>query len=477
MAEKLTAQRGRGARAPLPAIIGVMDSSAPVKRIAVIGAGPAGFYAAEALVKTLGDGVSVDIIERLPTPYGLVRYGVAPDHQKMKSVTRLYDRTLADPHVRFLGNVEFGTDLTLEDLQRHYHAVILTVGSSHDRRLGVPGEDLEGSMSATEFVAWYNSHPDYQDLQVPLDAKTAVVVGVGNVAIDVTRVLAKTVAELATTDIADHALRHLQSSTIEDIVIIGRRGPAESKFTTKELRELGELANADIYVRPEELEVGPESLAAIEGDVNAQKNLEVLRAFSQQAPSGKPRRVHIRFFLSPLELKGNGHVTSVVLGKNRLEVRADGSIAAVPTGATEELNAELVFRSVGYQARPLPGVPFDERRAVVPNEMGRVLDAQGGTPVPGLYVAGWVKRGPSGVIGTNKACAMETVAKLVEDELPAPIEPSPAALDALLAERGVKPFTARDWRLLDEIETAAGEALGRPRVKVPTVNAMLAAVE
>lgn len=450
-----------------------MSNSAPAIRVAVVGAGPAGFYAAEALVKTLGDAVSVDLVERLPAPYGLVRYGVAPDHEKMKSVTRLYDRTLADPRVRFLGNVDFGRDLTLEDLRRHYHAVILAVGSAHDRRLGVPGEDLPGSLSATEFVAWYNSHPDYRELEVPLDAKTAVVIGVGNVAIDVTRVLAKTVAELSVTDIADHALDHLAGSTIEDIVIVGRRGPAESKFTTKELRELGELANADIFVREEELHPIPESLAAIEGDVNATKNLEVLRAFAKQAPTGKPRRVHLRFLLSPLELRGNGRVSSVVLAKNRLEARPDGSIAAVATGETEELDAQLVFRSVGYRAKPLAGVPFDERRAVVPNDRGRVLAGAGGAPVPGLYVAGWVKRGPSGVIGTNKACAMETVARLVEDELPEPVDPRPEAVLELLAARGVKPFTAQQWARLDAVETAAGAASGRPRVKLADVGAML----
>lgn len=452
-----------------------MESSAPPIRVAVIGAGPAGFYAAEALVKALGDGVSVDLIERLPAPYGLVRYGVAPDHQKMKSVTRLYDRTLADPRVRFLGNVEFGKHLTLEDLGRHYHATVLAVGSPHDRRLGVPGEDLCGSMSATEFVAWYNAHPDYRDLEVPLNARTAVVIGVGNVAIDVTRVLAKSVAELAETDIADHALEHLATSQVEDIYIVGRRGPAESKFTTKELRELGELANADVFVEQDELDPIPESLAAIEGDVNATKNLEVLRSFASLTPSGKPRRVHIRFLLSPLEIRGDDRVTSIVFSKNRLEARPDGSIAAVPTGATEEIATELVFRSVGYQARPLEGIPFDERRATIPHDQGRVLDAPGGSVVPGLYVAGWVKRGPSGVIGTNKACAMETVARLLEDELVAPADPRPEAITALLAERGARPFSAAEWARLDELETSAGSASGRPRVKLADVAAMLRA--
>lgn len=453
-----------------------MESDAKVTRIAVVGAGPAGFYATEALLKGLGDGASVDLIERLPTPYGLVRFGVAPDHQKIKSVTRLYDRTLADPRVRYLGNVELGRDLSLDDLRRHYHAVVLTVGSPTDRRLGIPGEDLPGSMSATEFVAWYNSHPDFQGLEVPLDAKTAVVIGVGNVAIDVTRVLAKTVTELGETDIADHALERLRGSTVEDIVIVGRRGPAEAKFTTKELRELGELANADIFVREDELDVGEASLAAIAGDVNATKNLEVLRGFAKQRPEGKPRRVHIRFLLSPLELRGEGRVRSVVFGKNRLDERPGGGLAAVATGETEELSAELVFRSVGYQGTPLAGVPFDERSGVIPNDAGRVLEARGGAPVSGLYVAGWIKRGPSGVIGTNKACAMETVASLLSDELPAPVDPRPEAVDEMLATRGARPFTAADWARLDAVETAAGAGAGRPRVKLVAVDEMLAAV-
>ncbi|MFA5550223.1 MAG: FAD-dependent oxidoreductase [Trueperaceae bacterium] len=445
-------------------------------RVAVIGAGPAGFYAAEALLKGRED-VSVDLIDRLPTPYGLVRFGVAPDHQKLKSVTRLYERTLGDARLRYLGNVEFGRHLTADDLRRHYHAAVYAVGSPADRRLGIPGEDLPGSLSATEFVAWYNGHPDYQDLQVPLGATTAVVIGVGNVAIDVTRVLAKSNEELAQTDMADHAVEHLKGSSVEEVIIVGRRGPAEAKFTTKELRELGELLNADIFVDQADLVVPDASRAAIANDVNAQKNLEVLEGFVNQAPTGKPRRVRIRFLLSPVEIQGDGRVERVVFERNRLEERGAGRVAALPTGELETVEAQLVFRSVGYRGAPLPGVPFDDVACVIPNEGGRVLHE--GQPLRGAYVAGWIKRGPSGVIGTNKADAMESVAALLEDaaagRLAEPPEPSTAALDGLLAERGADPFDASEWLGLDAVELAAGAAQGRPRVKVVGVDAMLRA--
>lgn len=450
-----------------------VPSASPL-RVAVIGAGPAGFYAAEALLKGR-EAVSVDLIDKLPTPYGLVRFGVAPDHQKLKSVTRLYERTLGDPRLRYLGNVEFGRHLRAEDLPRHYHAVVYAVGSPADRRLGIPGEDLPGSLSATEFVAWYNGHPAYAGLEVPQGATTAVVIGVGNVAIDVTRVLAKSNAELAETDMADHAIEHLKGSRIEEVVIVGRRGPAEAKFTTKELRELGELLNADIYVDQAELVVPDASRAAIANDVNAQKNLEVLEAFTQQAPAGKPRKVRIRFLLSPVEIQGDGRVERVVFERNRLEEKGEGWVAAVPTGERESIQAQLVFRSVGYRGVALPGVPFDEVACVIPNEAGRVLE--GNAPLPGAYVAGWIKRGPSGVIGTNKADAMESVAALLEDadagRLSAPADPMPESVDALLKERGADVFYTPEWFGLDAVELAAGAAQGRPRVKVIGVEAML----
>lgn len=443
-------------------------------RVAVIGAGPAGFYAAEALLKGASD-VSIDLFEKLPTPYGLVRFGVAPDHQKLKSVTRLYERTLKDERLRYLGNVEFGRHIHAADLARHYHAVLYAVGSSADRRLGIPGEELPGSLSATEFVAWYNGHPDYQDLHVPLDATTAVIVGVGNVAIDIARVLAKGPDELGRTDMADQAIARLADSRVEEIIIVGRRGPAECRFTTKELRELGELRNADIFFDEADLVVPEASRAAISTDVNAQKNIEVLEAFAKQPPAGKQRRVRIRLLLSPIRIEGRQRVERVVFRRNRLEERPDGSVVAVPTEATESLEAQLLFRSVGYRGAGLPGVPFDDASGVIPNVAGRVYS--GARPLPGAYVAGWIKRGPSGVIGTNKADAMESVAALLEDaaagKLPPPAAPGRHQVDALLAERGADPFSVTEWFGLDAAELAAGKAQDRPRVKVVEVPAML----
>lgn len=441
-------------------------------RVAVVGAGPAGFYATEALLKARED-VSVDLFDRLPTPYGLVRFGVAPDHQKIKSVTRLYERALKDPRTRLFGNVALGRDLDHADLRRHYHAVIYAVGSASDRRLGLPGEDLAGSYSATEFVAWYNGHPDYCDASFPLDATDVVVIGMGNVAIDVTRILAKSHDELAVTDIADHALDQLADSSVRRITMIGRRGPAEAKFTTKELRELGELLNADIEVVADELKLTPQSAAAAAADVTTGKNVEVFNAFAEQQPSGKPRTVVLRFLLSPVELLGSDRVTGVRLERNELKADADGYVRAVGTGEFETIPAQLVFRSVGYRGTPLPDLPFDERSGVVPNVAGRVVTggALGGETLPGTYVAGWIKRGPSGVIGTNKADAMESVASLLADYdagLLANDDPealAPAAVEELLATRGARVFDATAWFALDEQEIAAGEAQGRPRVK------------
>jgi len=448
-------------------------SSKPL-RVAVVGAGPAGFYATEALLKARED-VSVDLFDRLPTPYGLVRFGVAPDHQKIKSVTRLYERALNDSRTRLFGNVELGRDVTHDDLQRHYHAVLYAVGSANDRRLGLPGEDLAGSHSATEFVAWYNGHPDYCDATFPLDATDVVVIGMGNVAIDVTRILAKGHQELAVTDMADHALEELKGSAALRITMIGRRGPAEAKFTTKELRELGELLNADIEVAAEELELTPESAAAAAADATTAKNVEVLNAFAQQQPSGKPRTVALRFLLSPVELLGSDRVTAVKVERNELVATDDGYIRAVGSGEFETIPAQLVFRSVGYRGSALGGLPFDERRGVIPNVDGRVVGdgvvGEQGQPLAGTYVAGWIKRGPSGVIGTNKADAMQSATALLEDfdagrlaksdrsalELP--------AIDELLASRGARPLNAEAWFALDQEELAAGVAQGRPRVK------------
>jgi len=448
-----------------------LDANRPL-RIAIIGAGPSGIYAAEALIKQTEINVSVDVFDRLPTPYGLVRYGVAPDHQTIKSVTKVMQKVLQDPRVRFLGNVEFGRDLTFADLRRHYDAVIYTVGASSDRHLGIPGEDLPGSLSATEFVAWYNGHPDYQNLDIRLNVQGVAVVGMGNVAVDVTRILAKSAEELRQTDIADHALPVLAQSQVSDIYMLGRRGPAQAKFTTKELRELGELHNADIVVRPEELELDERSAASIAGEPALLKNLEVLREFAARPLTGKPRRVHLRFFVSPVAILGEGRVQKIRLEKNRL----DENLNAVGTGEFEELEVGLVLRSVGYKGVPLPEVPFDQRKGVIPNQGGRVL--REGQVAVGEYTAGWIKRGPSGVIGTNKADATETVKLLLQDapHLPLAPEPNPEAVTRLLQARGVRYVTLEHWLKLDALECALGQAQGRPRVKLTSVDKMLEAV-
>lgn len=445
-----------------------LDASRPL-RVAVIGAGPSGIYAAEALIKQSEITVSVDVFDRLPTPYGLVRYGVAPDHQTIKSVTKVMQKVLQDPRVRFLGNVEYGRDLTCADLKRHYDAVVYTVGASSDRHLGINGEDLPGSLSATEFVAWYNGHPDYQNLDIRLDMRGVVVVGMGNVAVDVTRILAKTAEELRQTDIANHALPVLAQSQVTDIYMLGRRGPAQAKFTTKELRELGELPNADVVVRPEELELDEKSAASIAHDPAMLKNLEVLREFAARPLSGKPRRIHIRFFVSPVVVLGEGRVQKIRLEKNRL----DENLNAVGTGEFEELEVGMVLRSVGYKGVPLPEVPFDSRKGVIPNQGGRVL--REGQVAVGEYTAGWIKRGPSGVIGTNKADATETIKLLLEDasSLPLAPEPAPEAVTRLLRERGVEVVGFDRWLKLDQLECAQGQAQGRPRVKVTSIAKML----
>ncbi|MCD0166273.1 FAD-dependent oxidoreductase, partial [Deinococcus sp. 12RED42] len=360
-------------------------------RVAVIGSGPSGIYAAEALLKS-DLNVDIDVFDRLPTPYGLVRYGVAPDHLTIKSVTRGFEKTLGDPRVRFLGNVEFGTDLTHQDALTHYDAILYTVGASSDRRLGIPGEDLTGSMSATEFVAWYNGHPDAAAREMVLNAGGVAVVGVGNVALDVSRILAKTTGELRSSDIAPHALDALEHSAVKDVWILGRRGPAQAAFTTKELREFGELHESEPVVDPAEIALTEAEEAAVTDNVK-KKNIEVLRDFAAREREGKPRRVHLRFLVSPTEIidDGTGHVGGLKVERNRL----DESGNAVGTGEYEVLPVQMVLRSVGYRGVALPGVPFDERRGVIPNEEGRVEGRVG------EYTAGWIKRGPSGVVGTN----------------------------------------------------------------------------
>ena len=445
-------------------------------RVAIIGAGPAGFYAAEGLIKNL-ENVSVDIIEALPTPYGLVRYGIAPDHQKIKSVSRLYERTAADPRVNLLANVNFGTDINLAEINKHYDAVVFTTGASSDRSLGIKGEDLAGSISATDFVAWYNGLPAYKDFISSLDAKAVAVIGVGNVAVDVVRILAKSVDELATTDITDHSLEVLKESQVKDIYMIGRRGPAQAKYTTKELRELGELVNADIFVDKEDLVLDEESQKVAENDRAISKQLTELTNYAQRKPEGKARRVHIKFLASPTEIKGESKVEAIVLEKNRLEPTPSGYINAVGTGQFETLPVDMVLRSVGYRGVKLPDISFDEKRGIIPNADGRVLTEANGEIVKGQYVAGWIKRGPSGVVGTNKADAVITIKNLIEDfndaSLSSDPNKSPEAVLQLLAKKGVDVVSFEEWKKLDNYEITQGEKQGRPRVKVVDTDEML----
>lgn len=435
-------------------------------RIAIVGSGPAGFYAAAHLLAS-GLEVEVDLFERLPTPWGLVRLGVAPDHPNIKAVSRVFEKTAAKPGFRFLGNVEIGRDLSHEELTALYDAVVYTFGAQTDRRMGIPGEDLEGSWPATAFVAWYNGHPDFQDRQFDLDCERVVVIGNGNVAVDVARMLALTAAELAPTDTTDAAIEAINGARIREIVVLGRRGPAQAAFTNPELVELTELAGADLVIDEGDLHLDEASAAAAVDDVMAQRNLEVMRAAAAKSPEGRSRRVVLRFLASPVALVGNGRVEGVEIVRNRLE-EDGGRIVAVPTDEREILSCGLVLRSVGYLGVGLPGLPFDARRGVIPNDDGRVL-GQDGAPVPGLYTAGWIKRGPSGVIGTNKKDATETIELLLEDLASGRLPRSGATaadVDALVRERDIEVVTHEGWQRIDAAERSAGESQGRPRVKL-----------
>lgn len=453
-------------------------------RVAIIGSGPTGFYAADHLFKQRDLIVSIDMYDRLPTPYGLVRGGVAPDHQKIKSVTAAFDRVAATPGFRFFGRVEFGQELSLHDLQAHYHQILFTTGAQSDRRMGIPGEDLRGSHAATEFVAWYNGHPDYRDCQFDLQQERVAMIGVGNVAVDVARVLCRTPQELAQTDIADYALEALRHSRIKEVFLIGRRGPAQAAFTNPEIKELGEMADADITIPPDEAELDPLSQAALarSQDRAVQKKVEILQQFALRPPADKGRRLVLRFLVSPVEIIGDnaGRVTAVRLVKNKLYTTEAGTLRPQATGEFEELPVGLVFRSVGYQGVPLPGVPFNERWGVILNDQGRVIDPGTQEPVLGLYTAGWIKRGPTGVIGTNKPDAAETVDCMLKDAAAGqtlqPDRPDPAAIEALVRQRQPDYFTYDDWLRLNELEIARGRTLGRPRLKFTCIEDMLAAL-
>jgi ferredoxin--NADP+ reductase len=420
-------------------------------------------YAADALATA---GARVDVVDRLPVPFGLVRYGVAPDHVSIRSVRDTLDKVLDRPEVRFVGNMDVGTDLTLADLQSCYDAVVLTYGASRDRALGIPGEDLDGSVAATDFVAWYCGHPDADratfERLVPTTT-AAVVVGVGNVAVDVTRVLAKTVAELDATDMPQHVLDTLDRSPVTDIHLLGRRGPAQAAFTTKELRELGELADADVIVDPAGLAFDAASEQAIAQDRAIARNVDVIREWAERTPVGRSRRIHVHFLARPVELRGEERVAQVDIERTAL----DGSGGAVGTGVLATIEANLVVRSVGYRGVPLPGVPFEA--GIIPSVDGRVVTA--GSPVPGLFVAGWIKRGPTGIIGTNKKDAVATVAALLEDAAAGRLPAPSGDPDALLAGRTI--VSTEGWRRIDAAERALGSARGRPRTTIHERSALL----
>ena len=447
-------------------------------RVAIVGAGPAGAFAAASLLRARGD-AEIDLFERLPTPWGLLRGGVAPDHQEIKRLQDTFERQTIGRGCRLLANVEVGTDISHAELLQHYTAVIYATGAQTDKSLGIPGEDLPGSRPATEFVAWYNGHPDFRDLQFDLSHRRAVVIGNGNVAADVVRVLTRSAEDLERTDIADHALAALRESRIEEVVVLGRRGPAQAAFTSAELRELGRLDGVDLQVAPEDAELDPVSREWLgeEGTFTARKNVELLREFAAQpGGTGAGRRIVLRFLSSPVEIRGAGEVEAIDVRRNEIVRAEDGTLRARPAGDdVETIECGLVLRSVGYRAVPLPDVPFDERHFVLPNDRGRVLDGER-ERLPGVYAVGWIKRGPTGILGTNKRDAEETVSQLVED-LRAGLLPEPAGgdIDALLSERKPDLVTVDGWRAIDAAELERGRDEDRPRVKLGARDDLLAA--
>lgn len=455
-----------------------LGTAARPLRIAIIGAGPAGFYTAEALLKQRDLVCSIDFFNRFPTPFGLVREGVAPDHQSIKAVTRIYDRIAADHRVRYFGNITFGSDIRHEDLKPLYDQIVYAVGAQADRRMGIPGEDRAGSLPATAFVGWYNGHPDYRNVSINLSFERVIVVGNGNVAMDVARILATDPNELAKTDIADHALEVLRASKVREVVMLGRRGPAQAAFTTAELKEFGELSGVRVLVDPEDLALDPLSQASLSDDKIAEKNIDILRSYAARSDWSGERAIRMRFLVSPVEIIGaDGRVTAVRIERNKLVMDENGGLRAKGVGAFETIEAGMVLRSVGYRGVPLSGVPFDDTTYTIINVAGRVVHPANGEPVPGEYVVGWAKRGPSGVIGTNKPDAVSTVAAMLEDLPKLPGIPDQqrdlAQIERLLKERKPDYVTYKDWKILDTYEVMCGAPQGRPRVKVTSVPEML----
>jgi ferredoxin--NADP+ reductase len=454
-------------------------ASGDLLKVAIIGSGPAGFYLADALLKQQELPVRVDLFERLFAPYGLVRYGVAPDHQKIKSVTRVFDKIAQHPRFAYYGNVTVGEDVSLEELLERYHQVAFCTGCEDSRELGIDGEHGAGSHSATEFVAWYNGHPELRHYEVSLDTESAVVVGIGDVSMDVTRMLLKPLDQLGQTDCTDYALSAFRQSKVRHVHLLARRGPAEAKFADKELRDIAEMEDVAIHVDRELLDAAllEEGLAS-----DVRRKLDQLieleeRDRARRATAGK--HVHLQFLCSPsrIELAG-GRVSSLVIERNRLLADENGQIAAVGTGIEEKLDVGLVFRAVGYRGRPLNGVPFDARRGLIPNVAGRVTSRPDGEIIPRVYASGWIKRGPSGVIGTNKSDSADTALRMLEDLRQGVAElPLHAPVTALLAERGKRVISFADWQKLDRIESELGKKEARPRNKFVSVTECLRALE
>ncbi len=447
-------------------------------RVAVVGSGPSGFYAAESLLKA-GIEVSVDIFDRLPTPFGLARGGVAPDHQKIKAVTMVYSKVAANPALRFFGNVKLGKDIQADDLRKHYDAVIYAVGSESDNKLGIPGEDIDGSYCATAFVGWYNCHPDYRNHKFDLSTEAVAIVGVGNVAIDCARILAQDPEILAKTDIAGYAVDALRKSNVKTVYLLGRRGVAQAAFSVGEIKEMGELPSADLVIEPKEVELDEISQKTLT-DPTKKKNVDYLTEKSKAGVGSKPRKVRLRFLTSPVEIIGEGgKVKAVKIEKNALKIDDKGTPRPKGTGEFETLPVGMVLRSVGYRGIPIPGVSFDEKKGRIPNNEGRVLDAMGQT-LPGEYVVGWAKRGPSGLIGTNRADSVATVKELLKDieGKSAPADPvkEPEAITKLLSEKKIRSVSFEEWKVLDRLELEQGKAKGKIREKFSDIKEMLSAL-
>lgn len=447
-------------------------------RVAIVGAGPSGFYSGEALIRS-DVCVEIDLIERLPAPYGLVRSGVAPDHPKLKQAINVYEKIASsNPELNYIGNVTVGEDITVDELRASHHAIILACGAETDRRLNIPGEDLAGSYTATEFVAWYNGHPDYSDRIFDLSHETAVIIGQGNVAADVSRILSKTVDELEFTDISQHALDALAESKIKNICVIGRRGPAQAKFTSKELKEFGELADCDAVVDNDELTLNAASEAELAEKSNAssKKVYDLFTSYAQRQPTGKSRRCYFQFLRSPVDLSGDGRVEKLTIEHNQLSGEAFKQ-SAHGTGEKYQLNTGIIFRSIGYRGIAMPCVPFHDSWGVFPNQDGRITDND--SIIPQLYTAGWIKRGPSGIIGTNRACAVETVKSLIEDVSKLGSHENKNGRDQvykILDDRNVRHINYQDWKIIDRIEIERGEDKGKPREKITSIEEMLSLI-